>query len=132
MKKFLTALATVMAVVVMAFTLAGCTANVSGKTYAFSEVKLDLPDDATDVQKAAAELVKATLETASGSIKYTFKEDGKMGSGVNTWKQDGKEVTIYVGSTETVAEKFTVNGSKLEQGTEKSGYKFVLVFAEQK
>ncbi|MDE6790791.1 MAG: hypothetical protein K2J61_03615 [Clostridia bacterium] len=132
MKKFFKAAVALIAVVVLACAFAGCTANVSGKTYAFSEVKIDLPKDATDAQKTAAEFVKGTLATASGSLKHTFKEDGKMGSGINTWKQKGKEVTIYVGETETVAEKFTVNGNKLEQGVEKSGYSFILVFTQQK
>ena len=132
MKKFFKAAVALIAVVVLACAFAGCTANVSGKTYEFSDVKIDLPKDATDIQKAAANLVKETLKSASGSIKYTFKEDGKMGSGLNTWKQSGKEVTIYVGETETVAEKFTVNGSKLEQGKEQGGYSFILVFTQAK
>ena len=132
MKKFFKAAVALIAVVVLACAFAGCTANVSGKTYAFSEIKVDIPKDATEAEKIAINSSKYALELANKMVTFTFKEDGKVNSGINTWKQNGKEVTIYAGETETVVEKFTVNGNKLEQGVEDIGFSFILVFKQSK
>lgn len=131
MKKFLTALATVMAVVVMAFTLAGCTANVSGKTYVYSEVQMTIPDDASTIEQGLITTAKGVVETAYKNAKYTFGEDGKVsGYAVGTWKQEGKTVTVTVGSA--TATTFTVNGNKLELGGKEGKYEFKVVFTQQK
>ena len=120
MKKFLAAVATVLAVVVMALTLAGCTANVSGKTYVYSEVQMEIPEGTSTFEQGLMTTAKGAVEVLYKNAKYTFGEDGKVsGYAVGSWKQDGKTVTVTVGDATTTV--FTVNGNKLEQGIEKNG-----------
>lgn len=133
MKKFLTAMATVLAVVVMAVTLAGCTANVGGKTYVYEEVKIVLPDDASEAEKIAANISKAAVETAFSGAEVTFNKDGtltgKGGITTGNWEQDGKTVTVKAGDVTTAT--FTVNGSKLEQGKKEGKYEFTIVYKQK-
>ncbi len=132
MKKFLTAMATILAVVVMALTLAGCAANVSGKTYVFEEVKIVLPDDASEADKFGANAAKALLEGTMSAAEVTFNEDGTVtgvgGATSGNWEQDGKTVTVKAGEVTTT---FTVNGSKLEMGRKEGKYEFAIVFKQK-
>ena len=130
MKKFLTAMTTLLAVVVLALTLAGCTANVSGKTYVYSEVQMEIPDDASTIEQGAMTMAKGVVEGVYKNAKYTFGEDGKVsGYAVGSWKQEGKTVTITVGEATTTV--FNVNGSKLELGTKQGNYSMKVIFVKQ-
>ena len=129
MKKFLTALTTILAVVVMAFALTACSSNVSGKTYVFDEVRIELPDDAPDILKTAAEKLRTETEESSKNIEVTFNADGTVsgngGLATGTWEQDGNTVTI------NSVTPLTVKGSKLEQSMEMGNYKIVLVLKKK-
>lgn len=128
MKKFLKVMAAAMAVIALAVAFAGCTIKVSGKTFVFSEVRIELPKDASEDDKTAAEAAKAIVELGVKNVKYTFKDDGTMGSGLGKWTQDGKKVTITTAGVTTA--EFTVNGKKLEQGTKQGNYSFTIVYKE--
>ena len=131
MKKFFKAAVALIAVVVLACAFAGCTANVSGKTYVYSEVKMTIPDDASTIEQGLITTAKGVIEEGYKNAKYTFGEDGKVsGYAVGTWKQEGKTVTITVGSTTTTT--FTVNGSKLELGGKEGKYEFKVIFTQSK
>lgn len=129
MKKFLKALTAVFAVVILTVTLVGCTANVSGKTYAFSEVVANLPEDASEAEKTLVNGVKPAVEAVFKNVTLTFNEDGTVKDTLSKWSQDGKTVTVTTGDTTTAI--YTVNGKKLERSYEQSGYKFTIVY-EQK
>ena len=131
MKKFFKAAVALIAVVVLACAFAGCTANVSGKTYVYSEVKMTIPDDASTLEQGLMTTAKGAVEELYKNAKYTFGEDGKVtGYAVGTWTQEGKTVTVTVGSATTTT--FTVKGNKLEQGGKQGNYEFTVVFTQQK
>lgn len=130
MKKFLKAMLASIAVIVLAVTLAGCTANVSGKTYVYSEVKMELPDDASTLQQGLATTAKGLVEEMWKNAEFTFKEDGTVtGYTAGKWTQDGKKVTVTAGSATTM--EFTVNGSKLEQSVQKNDFSFTVVYTKK-
>lgn len=118
------------AVIVLAITLAGCTANVSGKTYVYSEVKMELPDDASTTEQGLATTAKGIVESLWSKAEFTFNEDGTTsGYTAGKWTQDGKKVTVTTGSITTA--EFTVSGSKLEQSVEKNGFSFTVVYTKK-
>ena len=129
MKKFFKAAVALVAVVILACAFAGCTANVSGKTYVFDEVKIVIPDDASETEKTIANTLKTGMEKTMSSVEVTFNEDGTVsGKGsisTGTWEQDGKTVTVKAASVTTT---LTVNGSKLEQGMKESGYELKVIY----
>lgn len=128
MKKFFKATVALIAVVVLACAFAGCTANVSGKTYVYSEVKMTIPDDASTIEQGLVTTAKGVVETAYKNAKFTFGEDGKVtGYAVGTWTQDGKTVTV----TGVPGYTFTVKGSKLELGGKEGKYEFTVVFVKE-
>ena len=128
MKKVFKAALAVVAVVILACAFAGCTANVSGKTYVYSEVKMSVPSDASDVEKGIADIAKGATEAIYKNAKFTFGEDGNVtGYAVGTWKQEGKTVTV----TGAPGYTFTVKGSKLELGGKEGNYEFVVVFVKE-
>ena len=117
-----------LAVVVLAVGLAGCTANVSGKTYAYSEVVAVIPEDASTIEQGLITTAKGVVEEAFKNAEVTFKEDGTFGA-ASKWEQDGKTVTVKTGDAVTAT--YTVNGKKLEQAYEKNGYSFTIVYAQK-
>lgn len=129
MKKFLKALTAALAVVVLAVALVGCTANVSGKTYAYSEVVATIPDDASTIEQGLITTAKGVVEKAFQNAQVTFEEDGKVKDTASTWTQDGKTVTVKTGDTVTTT--FNVNGKKLEQTYQQGNYTFTVVFVQK-
>ncbi|MGN1373667.1 MAG: hypothetical protein ACI4VK_06460 [Candidatus Coproplasma sp.] len=129
MKRFLKAMTAVLAVVLMAFAFAGCTANVSGKTYVYSEVVAVVPDDATTFEEALIVSGKVAVEATYKNSELTFNEDGSFGS-LSTWTQDGKTVTVKTGDTVTAT--YTVKGNKLEQSYVYEDTTYTIVFVESK
>ena len=128
MKRFLKAMTAVLAVVVMAFAFAGCTAKVGGKTYVYSEVIAVVPEDASTIEQGLITTAKGVVEEAFKNSEVTFNEDGTIGA-TSTWAQDGKTVTVKTG--ETVTATYTVKGKKLEQSYEKSGHSFTIVYVQK-
>ncbi len=133
MKKVFAAIATILAVVVMAVTLAGCATNVGGKTYVYEEVRIVLPDDASELDKIGANAAKALVEGTMSKAEVTFNKDGTVtgvgGITTGNWEQDGKTVTIKAGDVTTAT--LTVNGSKLEQGYKEGKYEFTIVYKQK-
>ncbi|MGN1104744.1 MAG: hypothetical protein ACI4QI_07720 [Candidatus Coproplasma sp.] len=128
MKRFLKAMTAMLAVVVMAFAFAGCTAKVSGKTYVYSEVVAVVPEDATTFEEALIISGKAAVEATYKNTELTFNEDGSFGS-LSTWTQDGKTVTVKTG--DTVTSTYTVKGNKLEQVYEYESLSYTIVFVQK-
>ncbi|MGN0812083.1 MAG: hypothetical protein ACI4MQ_01050 [Candidatus Coproplasma sp.] len=128
MKRFLKAMTAVLAVVVLAFAFAGCTTNVSGKTYAYSEVVAVVPEDATTFEEALIISGKAAVEVVFKNTEVTFNEDGTFGA-ASTWTQDGKTVTVKTGDTVTAT--YTVKGDKLEQVYVYENISYTIVYVQK-
>lgn len=128
MKKFLKALTAVLAVVVLAVALVGCTANVSGKTYAYSEVVAVIPDDASTIEQGLITTAKGIVEETFKNAEVTFKEDGTFGA-ASTWTQDGNTVTVKTG--DAVSATYEVKGKKLEQSYKQGNYSFTIVYVQK-
>lgn len=125
MKKFLKAMTAIFAVAILAFAFAGCTTNVSGKTYVYSEVIAVVPEDASTIEQGLITTAKGVVEETFKNSEVTFKEDGTIGS-ASTWAQDGKTVTVKTGDTVTAT--YTVNGKKLERAYQQGNYSFTVVY----
>ncbi|MGN1061105.1 MAG: hypothetical protein ACI4QN_05165 [Candidatus Coproplasma sp.] len=128
MKKFLKAITAVLAVVVMAVALVGCTANVSGKTYVYSEVLATIPGDATTFEEGLIISAKGVVELTFKDSEVTFNEDGTTGI-ASTWTQDGKTVTVKTGDTVTAT--YTVKGNKLRLEYVYDDLSFTVVYAQK-
>jgi len=123
MKKFVATMASLLAVIILAVTFTACTTNVSGKTYVYSEVKVESEDDLSTTEQGLLTVAQGVVETAVKNYEITFNKDGTVtynGTSVGNWTQDGKTVTAN-GTT------YTVNGSKLEFGYTQSNFKFIVV-----
>ncbi|MGN0806976.1 MAG: hypothetical protein ACI4MN_00830 [Candidatus Coproplasma sp.] len=125
MKKFLKSMTAIFAVVVLAFAFAGCTTNVSGKTYVYSEVIAEIPEDASTIEQGLITTAKGVVEETFKNSEVTFNEDGTVGS-VSTWAQDGKTVTVKTGDTVTAT--YNVSGKKLERPYQYGSYSFTIVY----
>lgn len=128
MKRFLKAMTAVLAVVLMAVAFAGCTANVSGKTYVYSEVIATIPEDASTIEQGLITTAKGIVEETFKNAEVTFKEDGTIGA-ASTWTQDGKTVTVKTGDTVTTT--YNVKGKKLEQSYTQGNYSFTIVYVQK-
>lgn len=136
MKKFVKVLITALAVVCLALAFTGCTIKVSGKKFSYTEVTVQLPEDATEDEKAVVGVVQAAVEKLYKSTSHTFKDDGSYEGTFKvlpevkyTWKQDGKKVTVFAG--DATVKEFSVNGRKLFIVHEAEGYSFKVVFTEK-
>ena len=136
MKKLLISISVALLAIILCVAFSGCATNVSGKTYAFSEVNLETEEELSSLEQAAVNLAKAAVETAyKGSL--TFNEDGTLSgsvSGISAgyWAQDGKNVSLYATSAmSTALLTLTASGSKLEYSVTQSGYTFSITWVKQ-
>lgn len=121
MKKFLKALTALFAVAILAFAIVGCSnpADVSGKTYAYSDVKI------SGVSGEQAEIIKGAMETSLKGTEFTFEAEGKLlvnGVEAGTWTQDGDKLTFN-------SVVWKVNGDKIEMTQEQGGQKITIIYA---
>ncbi len=119
MKKFITALVSVFAIVVLALTMAACSSKeeensapkVDGNTYVFESLKMG--DEVVGEGDMTYDYMKNKgLKFEGGKIYYT--SDGQVTSPEgNPYTQNGKTITIT-----GTADKLTVNGDKITMETQ--------------
>ncbi|MGN0805550.1 MAG: hypothetical protein ACI4MC_00805 [Candidatus Coproplasma sp.] len=132
MKKFLKALTAVFAVAILAFAIVGCaTANVSGKTYVFSDLTVSYSSEVDDTTKEFMNGMLDGMREEMEGQKVTFNEDGTVAiedeTGL-TWTQEGNKVTISAGA---YSQEYTVNGNKLEITNTESGITMTIIFVQE-
>ena len=62
MKRILTAMVSVLAVVALCVCFAGCATDVKGKTYVYDKAELNIEKELTPTEQAAADLAKAVVD----------------------------------------------------------------------
>ncbi|MCD8373378.1 MAG: hypothetical protein LUD27_08790 [Clostridia bacterium] len=136
MKKLLTTLSIALLTVVLCVAFAGCTTNVSGKTYNYDEVVAESDEDLPGLGQAVVSKAKELVEEAFEGATLTFNEDGTLSGKVSSysagyWGQEGKNVSLYATSEMTTALlTFTVSGSKLVLETTQEGFAFSVKFVK--
>ena len=103
------------------FTLASCSAEVSGKTYVYDSFEYKLSDDLTGAEKAVVELAVTGFKKTCEVLVLEFKVDTEG----SLWTQDGNKVS-YGGVI------YTVKGSKLVLTGSKDNYSYTVTYVVKK
>ncbi len=132
MKRILTAMVSVLAVVALCVCFAGCATDVKGKTYVYDKAELNIEKELTPTEQAAADLAKAVVDEIFEGEEIVFDaESDKVTVGVlpGKYAQEGEKVNI-TGITGT--SELTASGSTLVRAYEKNGFSFKLVYKIKK
>ncbi|MDE6613420.1 MAG: hypothetical protein K2K28_02580 [Clostridia bacterium] len=131
MKKLVISMVAVVSAIIMCFALAGCSKDVKGNTYVFSDVKITAENDSLTQEQidAAANGIKEMY----GEMTISFKDDGTfvmtMGEHQETgnYKQDGDKVYLD-DETDVYLE---VSGSKISMTMSEDGMKATIEFKKK-
>ena len=120
MKKIVAIVSSLVLVLAMGIMLAACSSNAAG-TYKFESLKVTQGDTVIQEMKAGEDSITADY------IVYELKDDGTftMGTLSGKWTQDGKKITLTMGSESSEG---TLSGGTLTFTEERDGIKSVSVF----
>ena len=117
-------IAKLLSVFVFLLTLAGCSVNVSGKTFVYESFDYKLEEDLTGLEEAAAELAVTAVKKLYEYTEITFNEDGTTSLG-QEWKQEGSTLTVD-------GTAYKVEGSLIVLTIDEEDYDITIKLAEKK